>query len=211
MIPNNEFADLEEQLTQALRSKKPPPSAQRPGKQPKLPPQYHNLETWTPRRVVALIHQGEQQQTLLGNFREYTHPQLRGARQLRRISEPTPCDTIEFVSGQWWLTGQQELLLSAPQRWVEQREMLLDITLKELDLYAPGALCKVRLYLGAYDQVVLGEETRFICPSRQSFLFLPQGLDVLPAMAMESKMALREQLDAQEPPLEPQDEQEEGD
>ena len=164
---------------------------------PKLPPSWQDPSTWIPLRTVALIHEEGNVRTLLGNFQEFVHPRLSGARQLRRVSEPLNCDGMEVVKGDWWLTPQQTNA-KRPERWVETKEALIGVTLKELGLHCPEVLVRVRLLHGGIERVELVEATRFGCPARHTFLILPQDLDILCAMDLDSKISLRHALQEEE-------------
>lgn len=191
------FANVEKEIAKTKREKAAAKAA-KPSK-PKLPPGYTDIANWRPERAVALVHKREEVLTFLGNFREYFYDHLPGARQLRRILADDACvpDAVQIVEGEWWLKPQGEEL-ARPQRWVTEHPLNLGITLKECDLHCADVPVIVHLYHQGIARVVLAEEVRFTCPTRNTFLILPKGLDVLEGMSLESKLDLRRQLDGEE-------------
>lgn len=152
---------------------------------------------WTLARTIALIHSAPGDQlTLLGNFHEYLHNT--GARKLVRVAEPVAVEGSEYVTGSEWLHQDQEEAAS-PERWTEECEAIIGVTLKELMLHCPDAQVKVHLMFGGIARVELMELTRFTCPNRDTFMYLPKGLDVLGCMTLDSKLALRSELEMDEP------------
>lgn len=148
---------------------------------------------WTRSRNVALIH--EETDTLLGNFVEYTHKLSVGVcRRLVRVSEPAPVQDVERVAGPNWIA---QPLAGKPDEVPaeEQREAICDLHLPEMDhVFAPAVMVQVTLRWGGIARVELCEETRFFNKDRKVQLILPEGLDVLEGMSLDSKLALRKWL-----------------
>lgn len=157
---------------------------------------FQNPENWNRTRSIALLHAAGEQLTLLGNFHEYFH--ATGARKLVRVTEPCAVDGTEYVTGDLWLRSEQAEAAS-PERWVEEREAMIGVTLRELQLHCPDAHVLVRLQFGGIARVELVGLTCFTCPNRDTFMYLPKGLDVLACMTLDSKLALRSELDMDEP------------
>lgn len=160
---------------------------------PRLNVGMDNPDNWTRTRTISLIHKGLQGQTLLGNFHELVYAYLKGTRKLQRVEGPTETDGMEFVEGDWWLTGKMQQF-AEPQTWIETREAECGITLVECGLHSPDARVRVRLEFNGIARVELARETRFTSLARDTFLILPQGCDVLCAMSFDSKLALRAEI-----------------
>lgn len=158
---------------------------------PKLHAGFYLPENWDHTRTISLIHRPTN--TLLGNFREYHYQQISATRKLVRVEEPVETDGIEFVTGDWWLQQATERRAD-PASWIESRDLIIDIALAECSLYCDSAEVRVRLEHGWIARVELAVATRFTSSSRSTFLILPSGLDVLEAMSLESRVALKEEL-----------------
>jgi hypothetical protein len=168
-------------------------NAAQPKPTPRLNVGMENPENWTQTRTVSLIHRGPGGQTLLGNFNEFTYNYIRGTRKLCRVEGPTETDGMEFVEGDWWLTGETQKF-AEPAQWVETREAECGITLAECGLHSPDARVRVRLEFNGIARVELARETRFTSLARDTFLILPVGVDLLCAMSFDSKLALRAEI-----------------
>lgn len=156
-----------------------------------LTPGFYSVENWEKTRTISLIHQPTN--TLLGNFNEFHLLANSKTRKLLRVEEPTATDGTEFVTGDWWL--QIEAQRHAEQKsWIESRSCIIGITLAECGLHCDAAEVIVRLEHGWIARVELAHETRFTCASRNSFLILHAGLDVLEAMSFDCKIALKSEL-----------------
>lgn len=153
---------------------------------------FQDPERWKKVRTLALIHTAGESQTLIGNFHEFLHDSMT-ARKLVRVTEPCSTEGVEYVTGALWLDQEQEDH-AAPEKWIETVERVIGITLKDLRLHCPDAFVTVRLEFGGIARVELNEVTRFTCPERDTFLFLPKGLDVLTCMTLDSKLALRSEV-----------------
>lgn len=156
---------------------------------------FTNPENWEARQGIALIHKGENEElTFLGNFREMIHIRQKGVRKLVREEGPMTADRQEYVTGSWWLSQQIAHRIS-PSEEVEDREVILDVVLKGLDVRSERVSLTIRLLRGAFFRVELMEQTKFVNPESTAILFFPAGLDILEGMTFETKMALREKLE----------------
>lgn len=150
-------------------------------------------ENWEQVRIVALIH--EETETLLGNFAEMRHKLTTGCRRLVRVSAPTAVSEFERVSGANWLNGTPIAARIEGANAEEEREAICDLHLPELGhVFAPAAMVTVKLLWGGISEVRLIDETRFFDKDKRQHLILPEGLDVLEVMSLESKLKLREWL-----------------
>jgi len=159
---------------------------------------YTNPDNWTRSRGIALIHKSDTGlMTLLGNFGEYNHNRIRGVRKLLREEGPIAVDGQEVVTGAWWLTKEVAHRLS-PSEEVEDVEVSLDVILPGMGVHCHEAKLFVRLLHNAFFRVELAEQTRFIDPENNTFLFFPAGLDILDGLSYDTKLALRKKLDSRE-------------
>lgn len=158
----------------------------------KIAKTFANPENWEHTRTVALIHTDSS--TLLGNFHEFIHKLCPDARKLVRVTEPCATDGTEWVNGDWYLTREEEAHQDQTQ-WIRTEEVIAGVTLAEMGLHCPEAVVLVRIEFGGIARVELADVTRFTCPARNTFMMLPKGIDVLPAMSMDSKIALRSELE----------------
>lgn len=158
---------------------------------PKLTSGFYLPDNWTHTRTISLIHQPSN--TLLGNFKEYHYQKVTATRKLVRVEEPCATDGLETVTGDWWLQQATERRTD-PKSWIESRQVIIDIALAECGLYCDAATVQVRLEHGWIARVELTSDTRFTCAARNTFLILSAGLDVLEAMSVESRIALKESL-----------------
>lgn len=150
-------------------------------------------ENWELVRVVALIH--EETDTLLGNFTELKHKLTPGCRRLVRVNVPTEVQEFERVSGAHWLNPSPMTGKTDSVNAEEERDAVCDLSLPELGhVFAPAAMVTVKLVWGGISEVRLSDETRFFDKDKRTHLVLPEGLDVLEVMSLESKLKLREWL-----------------
>lgn len=149
-------------------------------------------ENWERTRGVALIHQ--ESGTLLGNFSEYLHRTVKGSRRLVREALPIAIAANEYVSGLWWIGSTQRDRIAASDKWTTQRQAVIDVVLPELGVAHPVTEVTVSLYLGAITRVELAADCQFSDGQGQMLLTLPKGINLLEAMSLESKMALKREL-----------------
>lgn len=168
----------------------------RAAKAAEAPPQtpnqlYLNPENWERSRGVALIH--KETQTLLGNFDEFLHKRVAGAKKLVRAESPIQIDSVEYVSGGWWL-GEDRRPPKA-EMWTEQRECILHVQLGDLALHAPGVRLLVAISFGGIAQAALTAETTFMqTEGTERFITLPAGTNIYPCMTRDCKIKLRMEI-----------------
>ena len=157
---------------------------------------YQRPENWTATKAVALIHKDPSgSETLLGNFQEYLHKF--GARKLCRVEAPTVFDSLEYVTGSYWLSPAQEHVREADGgHWTHEHTFTIGITLKELHMHNPEVGVRVTTMFGGIAKVELLQETRFFNVTHQQFLMLHAGTDVLGCMDFDSKLDLKATLDS---------------
>ena len=155
---------------------------------------HHNLANWTKTRGVTLICQ--ETRTVLGNFTEYTHKALPGARRLIREVEVLPFTTVEYVTGVW---GERPVEpVATPRLWKCRRQEQLDIVLTEMGV--ASVLVGVVAFFGEgqLERVELVDETTFYgahkASTSPSFCILPAGTNILPEMSAGSIKHLLTQL-----------------
>lgn len=144
---------------------------------------------WERRRGVALIH-GESG-TLLGQFSEYVHRSVPGARKLLRETAPISVSATEVVSGSWWLGEGRVVEERRP--WHERRTAILHLHLSELRVHAPATEVVVHLSYGGIARCELALDTMFRCEEGEGLLFLPAETNVLEVMSLDSKISLRKE------------------
>ena len=151
-------------------------------------------ENWKRTRGIALLHEGKNGLTLLGNFSEYLHIKVKGPRKLLREENPIPINGQEIVKGDWWL---MEKVLHRPpvSPSVRDEEVTLDVTLKDLRVHSTAAKLIVRMLNNTFFRVELAEQTQFIDPDNKTLIFFPPGLDILDGMSYVTKLQLRDKLD----------------
>ena len=150
-------------------------------------------ENWKRTRGIALLHQGKNGLTLLGNFSEYLHIRVKGPRKLLREEKPIPISGQEIVTGDWWL--MEKLHRPPVSTSVRDEEVTLDVILKELGVYSTAAKLIVRMLNNTFFRVELAEHTQFIDPANKTLIFFPPGLDILDGMSYSTKLQLRNKLD----------------
>ena len=145
---------------------------------------YANPDNWTRKRGLALIHRESRQ--LLGNFWEWRHNSVMDARRLVRSAEPIVVEGVEEV----------DFALSAdlfPHRGSERavvKEMrTVEVRLDTPRVSAQGVLLCVHYYNGWTAKAILVEPTTLA--EGNEILQLPGGIDLLPALSRETKLALR--------------------
>jgi len=157
---------------------------------------YSSPENWRATRFLALIH--EETKTLLGNFQELVHVSEPGCRRLVLAEGLVPIAGVEHVSGDWWLSRRHEEI-AAPERWHEQRTVILPVMLDALAVQSPLVELIISLAHGNIARACLATETQFaqLGDAGDHLLWLPAGTNVLPSMGLQSKIALKIELDKQ--------------
>lgn len=145
---------------------------------------------WTRTTGVALMH--KETQTLLGNFSEYVHASVKGARKLIREAEPISVTKIEEVTGTWWLGADRTV---EPRRqWHETRKAAIKVHLAELGVFAPLVMVTAHLAFGGIARVELDEATEFADSDGRQLMTLPAGTNILPCMTFDGKLFLRREI-----------------
>ena len=144
---------------------------------------------WLHSGRVALIH--EPSGTLLGNFEILTHKSVAGARRLVRNDSPGLAGGVEFVSEDWWLTGNHEVSLGERTEWKKDELHLLPyLHLPAFGVLARNVEVKVVRVSGYLAGVQLTSETTFHSPTGEGTLTLPQGTNILKGLDQPTKASL---------------------
>lgn len=153
---------------------------------------FRDPENWTRTRGVALVH--EETQTVLGNFSEYIHKTVPGARRLVREASPISVSATERVDGSWWLGEDRKP--EPPRPWHEKRIGFIHMHLDKLGVHSPA--CEVLVYLayGSLGRVELAIDTQFAQEdgNNPELLMLAAGTNVLPCMSSDCKTGLLQDL-----------------
>jgi len=181
-----DFDALEALYTNALLSQPAKAPASKPPKAPAIslfafPDQWHRT------RGIALIH--AETDTLLGNFSEYLHNSVAGARRLVREETPIAVTASEYVTGTWWLETPHQP--AAKSRWHERRRCNTNVSLPRLSLFAPLTELEVLLYLGNISRIELANDTEFAGSDGNTLVILPAGTDIRSELAAECKHIIR--------------------
>lgn len=154
---------------------------------------YSLPEYWRAGKMLILIH--EETSTALGIFQEYFHKTEVGARKLLRVEGPTVASKLEYVSGDGWLGFRRDELLCEPQRWTEERQLVLsDLFLHSFDVHSELVEVIVKLKFGGISRVELYSHTTFHSPAGTIALTLPAGTNIYEVMDLEAKVNLRKEL-----------------
>ncbi len=148
-------------------------------------------EFWLPGRGIALIHR--ETQSLIGNYQEYLHRTEKGARKLIKVDTPIEIQVKEYISGWEHLGEAKEHLLEA-QVWEVEREVLMDLALERLGVFAAAVALKVCLRFGSIVRVGLCDHQTFSSLDGHTILTLPRGTNCLEVMGLDAKIALRAEL-----------------
>lgn len=153
---------------------------------------YTKPENWIAGRGIALIHEGTQ--TLLGNFREYTHATVAGCRKL--LLEPTPIqiDAQEHVAGDWWIAEVRSVVKR--EEWTKKYLAVLDLHLDKLGVHAPAVSVEAHVAYGGIQRCELTRPYTFAATGETvgQLLELPAGTNLLPVMSRDSKLNLRKEI-----------------
>ena len=150
---------------------------------------FANPENWERKRGIALIH--AETQTLLGNFSEYVHKKVFGARKLLREETPILVSATETVEGNWWLGAERRP--EPKQEWHTQKSCVLHVHLGELQLHAPAVELTVHLHWGGIARAELSVETTFAQTAEgvEQLVVMPAETDILSCMTRDCKVKLR--------------------
>lgn len=160
-----------------------------------LPPDelFSNPANWIKGGGVALVH--TETQTLLGNFTEWTHKSVVGARKLVREGSPILISSTEYVEGDWWLG--KELEVAPQEEWHTRKAAVIHLVLPQLGVYSPSCPVIVHLSYGGIARVELEAPTQFaqVEGAPVQILHLPAGVNVLPVMSQDCKIALKMEIE----------------
>lgn len=153
---------------------------------------------WERVGTKMLVHVGEnEQETLLGNFVEYKHKLSSGiCRKLVRDESLATVGEVEYVKGSNWLERPLHRGADHPAAHAEEeRDAILNITLSEFGpVHAQEVIVNVKLVWGGIARVELFDETRFFSKDKRIQLILPEGMDILEGMSLDSKLDLRKAI-----------------
>lgn len=186
---------LEAQLAQAAKNPKQRRVAEPSLRQSldaatkKMKDLYALPENWEAARGIALIDKDTQ--TLIGNFREYVHKEVKRTRKLVREHTPISIDATEVVNG--YLGADVEWRIK-DQSWERELEVQCDVWLDELMLGCPAVELIVKIRLGALVRVEVKHDTQFASVSGATLLQLPAGTNIMEQMSIDSKTHLRRQV-----------------
>jgi len=147
-------------------------------------------ENWERTRGIALIHR--ETDTLLGNFSEYVHRSVKGARKLIREESPITVSASEYVEGSWWLGP--DVKPKAREEWRERRRVIIKVHLPSLGLFAPLVEVEAHIAFGGIHRVELVEPTQLADEQGKTLVTLPAGVDVLGELSFEAKVNLKREL-----------------
>lgn len=182
-------ARIKAERKQALHKKE-----HKSGGEPPAHPQalYTNPDNWQRGQCVALIH--EDTETLLGNFTEYLHKSVAGARRLVRDEAcGIPPSKIERVSGSWWLGSTPTP--EPRQDWHTQRIVIVHARLDTLGLHSPACELTIHLSYGTgIERAELTTDTLFAGQSADDLLEFPAGTNILDQLSLETKVKIKSEL-----------------
>lgn len=152
---------------------------------------YANPDNWNRIGGVILMHQDSN--TLLGNYSEYRNGIDPKARKLVHELEPIAIDKTEWVQGPQWLAYRPEL--ESPSKTFRHVEVTVDVLLGELGVAGQGVGLMVTLIeTDLIQRATLSLQTTFHAADGSVAFVLPRGLNILPGMSFDSKLALRAEL-----------------
>lgn len=164
------------------------------GGEPPAQPQalFTKPENWVRGHTVALIH--EDTNTLLGNFTEYLHVSVAGARRLVRDESSGLTATVtESVSGSWWLAEERKP--EPAQEWHTKRPAIIHAKLPNLGLHSPACEFTVHCSFEGITRAELTSETLFSALDGSEVLVtFPAGTNLLPELSLDCKVALKKEL-----------------
>ncbi len=153
---------------------------------------FRDPDNWTRTRGIALVH--EESNTVLGNFSEYLHKTVPGARRLVREESPISVSATERVDGSWWLGEDRKP--EPPRPWHEKRIGFIHMHLSALGVHSPACEVLVFLSYGSMERVELAIDTQFAQEDGKNpeLLMLAAGTNVLPCMSSDCKVKLMQEL-----------------
>ncbi len=151
---------------------------------------FANPENWTRTRGVALIH--KESDTLLGNFSEYLHKTINGARKLIREEILIGVSGTEYVEGSWWLG--RDRVVKPREEWREKRRAFVKVHLPSLGLFAPLVEIEAHIAFGGIHRVELVEETQFATEDGKALVTIPKGINVLEELSWDAKVSVKKEI-----------------
>lgn len=160
----------------------------------RLHEEFANPENWAHRRYVLLIHR--ESERLIGVYSELVHVRVADCRRLVHTQELVDTTALgrEYVSGPQWAEEAQmhTTLLNETTEHIEI-EVGLELVGFEEATTATADVCCV-LQDGALVRVELMGRTRFASASGRNIVYLPEGVDLLRCLTLDSKIAVRQAL-----------------
>ncbi len=151
---------------------------------------FANPENWTRTRGLALVH--KESDTLLGNFSEYLHNTVKGARKLVREESPLSVSGTEYVEGSWWLG--RDRVVKPREEWREKRRAFVKVHLPSLGLFAPLVEIEAHIAFGGIHRVELVEETQFATEDGRALVTIPKGINVLEELSWDAKVSVKKEI-----------------
>jgi hypothetical protein len=188
--------EVEDLISSAIASIKQAKAPAKKAPSPEASSYYTSPDNWKRTRGVVVVH--EETGTLLGNFGEWVHIHESGTRKLIAESAPISVMEIERVSGDWWIAPRHEI--ASPESWHEKRVLFIPVQLDCLAVQSPAVEVSVHLAHGGIVRVELIEDTMFaqIDSAPEQLLHLPKGVNILPVMGRDCRIALRVELGKEE-------------
>lgn len=143
---------------------------------------WRNPSNWRRTRGVALVHSDTM--LLLGNFVEYVHRSVEGARKLVRETPGLPIASTEFVHGDWMTPVEAAVPAQAIHRTVS---LTINLDLPQLGINAPQAKVTASLCAGKLTALELRERTLFQQQpaALSTLIYLPKATDVFLELGSE--------------------------
>lgn len=153
--------------------------------------EYTDPARWIVGRGIALVHKDSN--SLIGNYREYTHYRVPSCRKLLLVKEPMIIDATEYREGSWWMEPLARERVAMTQ-WDTVRHEVIPLLLDRMGVYSPASAVTIHLRFGGITRVELTQDCDFASPDGAELLHLTKGVNIYEAMAMEGKMALRREV-----------------
>lgn len=150
---------------------------------------FASAENWERTRGVAVIDR--QSNTLLGNYSEYIHKSVKNCRRLVRETTPISVSDTEYVSG---YLGDQIQMIRAAEPWEQSKIVRADVILTT-GVACPSVVLEVRLRFGGILKAELCNDTQFSSDDGGLVLTIPASTNVLECMTLDSKLAMRAELE----------------
>lgn len=189
------FKDAKRHIREKAAAAKVAPAGRKPkpGEAPRPSELYTNPDNWIAGRTLALVH--SETQTLIGNFRELLHRSVPGVRRLVREETPVAVSEVELVTGDWGITPTAKLVHAGST--LVTRTLSLPLVLSNPPMESRQAADIAVLLQGAgILRIDLINTTLFFTEGEA--LSIPFGTNILPVLAHECKVRIRQELDRNE-------------